>query len=166
MDPIFERRSIRAYTGQPVEDSQIEAICRAAMAAPSAGNEQPWHFVILRDPATLHAITQFHEYAFMLDQSPVAIAVCGDRAEEKFEGFWVQDCAAAVQNMLLKATELGLGSVWLGIHPVEDRVEGLARLLNVPRSVIPFAVVALGHPDETRQPEDRFKPERIHQDKW
>jgi nitroreductase len=166
MDAIFQRRSIRDYTDQPVEDEQIEAILRGAMAAPSAGNEQPWHFVVMRDRKRLEAITAFHEYAFMLKQAPVAIAVCGDTAEEKFEGFWVQDCAAATQNMLLAATDLGLGSVWLGIHPVPERIEGLANLLNVPRSVIPFALVALGHPAETREEEDRFKPQRIHQEAW
>jgi len=166
MDTIFKRRSIREYTQREVTDETIEKILRAAMAAPSAGNEQPWHFVVMRDRQQLEAVTEFHEYAFMLKQAPVAIAVCPDTGLEKFEGFWVQDCSAAVQNMLLAATDLGLGSVWLGIHPVPERVEGLARLLNVPRSVVPFALVALGYPGESRESEDRFLPERIHQEKW
>lgn len=166
MDTIFKRRSIRQYTDQDVADEVIEKILRAAMAAPSAGNEQPWHFVVMRDRGRLEAITEFHEYAFMLKQAPVAIAVCADTALEKFDGFWVQDCSAAVENMLLAATDLGLGSVWLGIHPVPERVDGLARLLNVPRSVVPFAVIALGYPGESRESEDRFLPERIHQEKW
>ena len=136
------------------------------MHAPSAGNEQPWHFVILTDRELLDKIPDFHPYAGMLAEAPVAVLVCGDPRQEKHPGMWVQDCAAATQNLLLAAHAKGLGAVWVGVHPREDRIEPLRRLMALPEVVIPFALIPIGHPAETPESEDRYRPELIHLNKW
>jgi len=136
------------------------------MAAPSAGNERPWHFVVVRDRRLMQGIMEVHPYAQMLKQSSVAVLICGDPTLEKYPGFWVQDCSAAVENMLIMAVELNLGAVWLGIYPIEERVRGLRQLLGLPENVIPFALVPIGHPDEEKRPLDRYDEERVHRDCW
>jgi len=165
-DPVLERRSIRRYTGKDVDEKDVRKVLEAAMAAPSAGNERPWHFVVLRDRKLLEGVMDVHPYAQMLRQSPVAVLVCGDPSLEKYKGFWVQDCAAATENMLIMATQLGLGAVWLGIHPIEERVHGLRLLLGIPQDIVPFALVPLGHPDELKRPVDRYDDSRVHRDGW
>jgi len=166
MKSILNRRSIRKYTSRAVEESKIEQLLKAAMAAPSAGNEQPWEFIVLRDRTTLNAIPKIHPYSLMLYEASVAILVCGDLSREKYKGYWVQDCAAATENMLIAVNDKGLGAVWLGIYPVEERITGLRRLLSIPENRIPFSLVALGYPAEKKEPADRFDPERIHYDCW
>jgi nitroreductase len=136
------------------------------MAAPSAGNQQPWEFIVVTDRDLLDKITKVHPYAKMLLGAPAAIIVCGNTNREKHAGFWVQDCSAAVENMLLEATHQGLGSVWLGVHPRQDRVDGLKKLFNMPESVIPLAVVALGYANEQPTPVDRFNPAYVHRNGW
>ena len=126
-DPVLDRRSIRKYTDQPVPDKLVETLLRAAMSAPSAGNQQPWHFVVIRDRAILDAVPGFHPYARMMVKAPVAILVCGDGDLEKSKGFWVEDCSAATENVLIEAQELGLGSVWLGPVPARGSREEDAR---------------------------------------
>mgnify|MGYP001769731856 CR=1 FL=1 len=126
------------------------------MAAPSAGNQQPWHFVIISNREILNEIPKFHPYSKMLAQSPVAILVCGDINTEKHKGYWIQDCSAATENILLAIHTLGLGAVWLGIHPREDRVDGIKKLLNLPDNISPLALIALGYPAEKHPPADRF----------
>jgi nitroreductase len=166
MKSIFNRRSIRKYTSQPVTDSQIQQMLKAAMAAPSAGNEQPWEFVVLRDRTILNAIPKFHPYSLMLYEASVAILVCGDMGREKYSGYWVQDCAAATENMLLAAVELGLGAVWLGVYPTEERVTALRKLLHIPETAVPFSLVSIGYPAEQQNPSDRFDTSRIHYNTW
>ena len=166
-DPVLARRSIRAYTDEPVTGEQVERLLRAAMAAPSAGNQQPWSFIVVRDRATLSAIPSVHPYARMLEHAPVAIVVCGvglDRA--RWPRFWDQDCSAAVENVLIEAQALGMGAVWLGVYPLEERVAGVRRLLGIPDEVTPFAIVAVGHPAETKPPADRYDPARVHHEAW
>ena len=165
-DPVLARRSIRAYTDEPVSEAQVERLLRAAMAAPSAGNQQPWGFVVVTDRATLSAIPSVHPYARMLPQAPLAIVVCGLGGGRRWPQFWDQDCSAAVENILIEAVLLGLGAVWLGVHPLEERVQGVRRLLDIPDDVVPFAVVAVGHPAETKEPADRYEPERVHRERW
>lgn len=165
-DAIYGRRSIRRYTAEPVSDDDVTQLLKAAMAAPSAGNEQPWHFVIVSEREKLDAITKFHPYANALETAPLGIVVCGDLTLERYEGFWVQDCSAAIENMLLAAHALGLGAVWLAGHPVEDRCKNLRRLLGIPANVVPLAIIAVGHPGETKEAMDRYNPSRIHRDKW
>ena len=151
-DPVLSRRSIRAYTTEPVTDELVERLLRAAMAAPSAGNQQPWQFVVVRERETLHAVTVFHPYAAMLDQAPLAILVCGDTRLEKWPDFWPQDCAAATENLLIEAQALGLGAVWLGVYPLVERVDGMRALLGLPAHVTPFALVPVGWPAAARTP--------------
>lgn len=165
LEAILSRRSIRKFTSQPVSDDLIMKTLKAAMNAPSAGNKQPWHFVVIRDRAILDEIPKFHQYAQMLKEAPLAISICGDM-EKQCDGYWIQDCSAATENLLLAAHALGLGAVWLGVHPREERVAGLINLLHIPEKVIPLCVIAIGHPGEEKPPVDRFFPERIHYDKW
>ena len=166
MQSILNRRSVRSYTDQSIADEDLEALVRAAMAAPSAGNEQPWHFVVLTDRELLDAIPEFHPYAKMLKNAPAAIVVVGDETLEKHKGYWVQDCSAATQNILLAAHDLGIGSCWLGVHPVQERVEKMRALLAMPGHVIPFAVVALGYPADEPAHVDRYNPDRVHRNGW
>lgn len=171
-DVIYKRRSIRKFVPRPVAPEIIEKIIRCGMQAPSAGNSQPWQFVVVRKKETLHKITSFHPYAQMLDTVDAAIVVCGDKSKEIFPGYWVQDCSACVQNMLLAVESikgednLELGAVWLGIYPVEQRVKGLQELLELPQEVVPLAVVPVGYKGEKKEIIDKFNPERIHYEKW
>lgn len=166
MESIFNRRSIRKYTDKLVSEELIEKVLRAAMAAPSAGNEQPWHFIVINNKNIMEDITNVHPYSQMLKQASHAIVVCGDLSLQKYDGYWVQDCSAAMQNMLIMAEELGLGAVWLGVYPSEDRVESIKELLNIPQNVIPLSIMSLGYPAETKEPSNRFNPSRIHKEKW
>jgi len=163
---ILSRRSIRRYNGETVKEAEVEGLLRAAMAAPSAHNEQPWHFVVIRNRETLTAITAFHQYSAMLAEADLAILVCGDMKEIKAGGFWVQDCAAATENILLAAHGLGLGGVWLGVYPHDSYVHELSRLLQLPAHVVPFALISLGRPAEIKKAADRYDPQRVHLDRW
>ncbi len=166
LEAIFTRRSIRKFESAPVSDELIDKIIRAGMAAPSAGNQQPWHFIIINDRYILDEIQKFHPYSKMLAQSPVAILVCGDIETEKHKGYWIQDCSAAVENMLIAIHAMGLGAVWLGIHPREDRVEGIRKLINMPNNINPLALIAMGYPAEKQPPADRYNKSKIHINKW
>jgi nitroreductase len=160
------RRSIRRYTAAPVADATVTECLRAAMSAPSAGNQQPWQFIVIRDRALREAIPTFHPFADMVPNAPVAILVCGDLDRERYAGYWAQDCAAATQNLLLAAHAQGFGAVWVGVYPKEDRVTRLQALLGLPARVIPFALVPIGVPGERLAAVDRFDAARVHQDRW
>ncbi|MHA1684846.1 MAG: nitroreductase family protein [Candidatus Heimdallarchaeaceae archaeon] len=163
-DVIFTRRSIRKYKPQPVPKETLEYILRAAMAAPSARNLQPWHFVIIDDRKILNKIPDIQPYTKMLYEAPLAIVVCGDTKIS--EAYWVQDCSAATQNILLAAKNKGLGSVWCGIYPREKRVKALKELLKLPEHIVPLNVVAIGYPNETKPPVDRYDKAKIHYNGW
>lgn len=165
-DAIFHRRSIRSYTDIPVTDEQITRLLEAAMMAPSAGNAQPWQFIVVRDRERLAHIKEINPYAGMAEKAPVGILVNGDLSLEKHPGFWVQDCGAAVQNLLLAAHAEGLGTVWTGIYPLQDRVEGFSKLFELPEHIIPLAFIPIGQPAHQPKSEARFKLERIHQEHW
>lgn len=166
MNAILNRKSIRKYTTAHVSKETVEELLRAGMAAPSAGNEQPWEFVVLRDKEIMKKITEVHPYSKMLLNTDVAIVVCGDVEKEVFKGLWVQDCAAATENILISVEDKGLGAVWLGVYPVEDRVEAIKKLLGLPSSVTPFSIIPIGYPDEQKSATDRFNQDRIHYDRW
>ncbi|MHB8837267.1 MAG: nitroreductase family protein [Candidatus Methylomirabilia bacterium] len=166
LDWIQTRRSIRKYTAEPVSEADVTELLAAAMAAPSAGNQQPWHFIVIRERSVLNAIPGFHPHASMALQAPVGILVCGDQSLEKHAGYWVQDCAAATENLLLAANVKGLGAVWCGVYPRTERVEGFTRLLQIPARVTPFAFVPVGHPGESKPPGRRYNPERVHHERW
>jgi len=166
MDVILTRRSIRKYVNKPISDDLIKELLEAAVSAPSAGNQQPWHFVILDDKSTLDVILTFHPNAKMLKEAQKAILVCGDLSLEKFKGYWLLDCAAATQNILLAAHAKDVGSCWLGIYPREDRMTQMKKLLGMPDHVIPFSLISLGYPAEEKSKENRYDSSRIHYNKW
>ena len=166
MKAILERRSIRKYTNEAVSENDVKDLLRAAMSAPSAGNEQPWEFIVVKDRQLLNEVMQVHPYAAMLEEAPLAIMVCGDLTREKYKGYWVQDCSAAAENILIAAQEKGLGAVWLGVYPVEDRVESIRRVFGIPGHVTPMSLIAVGHPGETKAAADRYDEGRIHLNKW
>ena len=166
MDAIFTRRSIRKYTPEPIPKDVIERLLKAAMSAPSAGNEQPWHFVVIRDRQALDAIPEFHPYASMMRQVSVAILVCGEPALEKYRGHWMLDCAAATQNILLAAHARGLATVWVGIYPETNRIADIRKLLALPELIIPLSLIPIGYPAEQVPQPKRFQPSRVHYDKW
>lgn len=166
MEAILTRRSIRRYTDRPVPDQVIKELLEAAMSAPSAKDERPWHFVVVRDRKVLDEIPHHHPYAQMLKQAPVAIVVCADLRLDVCDGFWVQDCSAATENILIAAQAKGLGAVWVGIYPVEDRVRAMRRILGMPEHVVPLALVPVGYPAEHKPPANRYDTARIHYDRW
>jgi nitroreductase len=166
LDAIRTRRSIRRYTSESIPEQAMTETLRAAMMAPSAGNAQPWQFVVITDRAMLDAIPDFHPYSAMLKQVSVAVLVCGDLSLEKYPGYWIIDCAAATQNLLLAAHALGLGTVWLGIYPEKERVEGMRRLLNLPERIVPHSLIPIGYASEQKEHPDRFQKSRIHRNGW
>jgi len=165
---ILSRRSIRRFTDQPIPDDLLEQLLQAAMSAPSAHNEQPWHFIVIKDRQILDQIPEIHPYARMLMETPLALCVCADHNLEKDQtaDYWTQDCAAATQNILIAAHALGLGACWLGIHPRPQRIDAIKKLLQMPDNTVPFSLIALGRPAETKPPSNRFKTDRIHQNHW
>ncbi|KYC53783.1 MAG: nitroreductase A [Candidatus Methanofastidiosum methylothiophilum] len=166
LEAIQTRRSVRKFIDKKIPDDLIEKILRAGMNAPSAGNQQPWHFIVIDDKKILEEVPKVSLYAPMAKEASVAIVVCGDVKLEKYPGFWVQDCSAATENMLLAAHSLGIGAVWSGIYPLEDRVSGYRSLLGIPDNVIPLSIIIMGYPQEIPKPADRFKSERIRHNKW
>ena len=166
LDAIMTRRSVRKYTQVPLPEGIIDTLLRAAMAAPSAGNQQPWHFIVVTDPALLQKVPSIHPHAHMVAHAPAAILICADLQREKHKDMWPQDCSAATENLLLGAHDQGLGAVWLGIFPREDRSEAFSRLFGLPDHVKPFSMIALGCPAEKPAPADRYDPGRIHQNHW
>lgn len=166
LECILTRRSIRKFTAEPVEQGKIDLALQAAMSAPSAGNSQPWHFVLITDRALLDAVPGFHPYAAMARQAQAGVLVCAEPALEKYPGYWPIDCAAATQNLLLALHAQGLGAVWVGVWPEKDRVENFRKLLGIPEGVVPHSFVPVGRPDMPSYEAARFKPERIHTDGW
>jgi nitroreductase len=163
---IETRRSIRKFQNRLVPPELVTRALQAAMMAPSAGNQQPWQFVVVDDRAILDQIPQIHPYAAMTAESPLAILVCGDLSVEKHKGYWVQDCSAATQNLLLAAHALGLGAVWTGIYPRQDRVEAFQKLLRLPSTVMPLALIPMGYHAERSGRVERFDSSRVHHNSW
>jgi nitroreductase len=166
IEAILSRRSTRSYTAEPVSDPDVDTILHAAMAAPSAGNQQSWRFVVTRDRATLDAMAEATPYGKMLREAPLAITVRADTRDLKHPGMWQQDCGAATENALLAIHALGLGAVWLGFWPKMERVEPLKLVLGLPEGLEPFAVLAVGHPDEHKPPSERYRDDFVHRERW
>jgi nitroreductase len=163
---ICQRRSIRKYTAESIPPAVLLEFVKAGMNAPSAGDEQPWQFVVVTDPATLRKIPEFHPHSRMLKDAPAAICVCGDLALQKHRGFWVQDCSAATENILLEIAGQGYGGVWIGVYPVMARVRRLRKLLKMPKNIVPFSLVGVGWPAEVKEPKNTFLPDRVRMEKW
>ncbi len=166
MDNILTRRSIRKFLDKPVSDEKIKTILQAAMSSPSAGNMQPWEFIVIKKREILDKVPDIHPYAKMTLEAPVSIVVCCDTSKKVREGFWIQDCSAASQNILLAANALDLGSVWCGIYPNEELTKAFQVLLEMPSDVYPVNIIPIGYPAEKKEPSDRYEEERIHFDCW
>lgn len=163
---IHTRRSVRSFAGFPVSPDAVTTLLEAAMAAPSAGNSRPWRFVVVTERALLDAVPAIHPHAGMAKSAPLAILVCGDLTAEKYPGFWVQDCSAAVQNLLLAAVGTGLGAVWTGIYPDKERTAKFSELFRLPENFIPLAFVIVGHPKAPQERQNRFNPDYITYNTW
>ena len=164
---IYQRTSVRSYTDQPVEREKIHAMLQAAMSAPSSGNERPWHFVVLERPEDFLPITEISPHVEMMKQAQCVILVCADTTQKKYRfDFWPQDCSAATENLLLEAKHQGLGAVWCGIYPDEEKVAALRTLYGLPPYVEVLAAVPVGYPAHERPVKDRFKGERVHIGAW
>lgn len=164
LEVIHQRKSVRHFTDQPVSKEQIETLLRAGMAAPTAVNRQPWVFYVIRQREVLDTLSQQLPYAKMLKQAPAAIVVCGDMEKAgnlKDKGYWVQDCAAATENILLAAESLGLGAVWTASYPYDDRTKAVIKALDLPQNHIPLNVIPIGYPTGEDQPKNKWKSENI-----
>lgn len=163
LDIIFSRRSIREYTGEPVSEEEISSLLEAGMAAPSASNRKPWHFVVVTERETLQALARSHPYGKMIANAGVGIAVCGDPA---ISDWWVQDCTAATENILIAATALGLGGVWIGCHERPEREQAVRDVLGIPKQVGILSLLSIGHPGEAKAARTQFDPRRVHRNRW
>jgi nitroreductase len=163
---ILTRKSIRNYSNEVIPEDLVNTLLHAAMQAPSAHNYQPWHFIVIKDRNILNEIPKFHPYSKMLKQANLAITVCGDQTIESSLEYNALDCAAATENLLIAAHALGLGAVWLGIYPRQERIAGLRNLLKIPDHVTPITLISIGYPDEDKANENRFKGSHIHLNTW
>ncbi|MBR0464390.1 MAG: nitroreductase family protein [Clostridia bacterium] len=161
MNALFQRVSIRKYQDRPVEKEKITALLRAAMQAPSAGNQQPWEFYVVTDREKLEALSAVHRYAGMTKDAPAAI-VSAYRVDARMPEFAPIDLSIAMENMWLETVQQGLGGVWLGIAPRDDRMKDVERILDMPENLRAFAIFPFGYPAEERAQQDRFDPARIH----
>ena len=164
LNTILKRTSIRSYKNKPVEKEEIEKLLRAGMAAPTAMNKQPWHFVVVTDKGQLQKLSEANPYAAMAAKAPLAIVVCGDMnkaAEGNAREFWIQDCSAATENILLATTGMGLGAVWTGTYPSKERCADVAKVLGLPESLIPLNTIVIGYPDADVSPKDKWNTENI-----
>lgn len=169
LETIFNRKSVRHFKNETVSREDLNTILKAGMAAASALNQQPWAFVAITAPETLHALGEKLPYSKMLLQASAAVVVCGDleralkgRAQE----FWVQDCSAASMNILLAVEALGLGAVWTAVYPDPEHIQAVRETLNLPPHILPLNVIPIGVPQGSDRPKDKWKPENIHWEKW
>lgn len=168
IENIMTRTSIRQFKAQPVEQDKVDILLKAAMAAPTALNLQPWHFIVINDKETIALLSGKQPTS-----APLMIAVCGDTdktmlpdGSTKLPDFWVEDVSAATENLLLAAHALGLGAVWTGVYPAMDRTAEVANVLNCPQNIVPLAVVRVGYPDESPEPKNKYKEENISYNKF
>jgi nitroreductase len=166
LDNIFARKSVRSYTDEPVSPEQVETILKAAMAAPSGMNMQPWRFVVVTDQKVKDKLAiGFNK---MIAKAPVVIIVCGKTTNKLGapNKNWTADCAASTENLLLAVEALGLGAVWTACYPYEDRMNPTVEALGLPENVSPYCIVPIGHPAGNDKPKDKWNPENIHYEKW
>jgi nitroreductase len=168
LDCIFGRRSVRLYTDRGVDEQSIQTLLQAGMAAPSARACDPWRFLVLTQRNLIDSLSELLPYGKMLKVAPLAFVVCGDitKAHSQSLSYLLQDCAAATENILIAAHTLGLGGVWLGVHPNEDRVNGIRKLFKLPEEIIPVNAISIGYPAEVKEPRTRYNAEYIHCNGW
>ena len=165
---IMARKSVRNYIpNKDISNEDIDKLLHAAMAAPSARNTQPWEFIVVKDKETLKKLSEEIKTAKMLENASCAIVVAGNlNKTPDMTDFWYQDTSAATQNILLEAEALGLGAVWIGIYPREDKMEILKETFNFPKNVIPFNIISIGYPDGSEKPKDKWNVKNIHYEKY
>lgn len=168
MEAIFTRRSIRKFKPDPIDDGKIEGIIHAGMQAPSAGNQQPWEFIVIRDAAMLETLSKLSPYSKMLKEAPVAIVVLANEEEMRYPTHWQQDLGAATQNMLLEAMEFGIGGVWLGIYGEDDREAYVKQALGLKANVHVFTILPLGYPQDAKAFyfKDRFNAQKVFYERY
>ncbi len=169
LEAIQTRRSVRKFEKREINEEIVGKLLLAAMSAPSAANQQPWEFIVIKDRDMLDAIPTFSPFAKMAAHAPLGILVCGDTRNLPSPRFWVQDCAAATQNLLIAAHSLGLGAVWTGVYPMnptDARVTGFVKHCQLPEGVVPLAFVVVGYPAETPPKQSRFTSLKIHANVW
>ncbi len=169
INAIMTRVSVRQFTTEKPTAGQIDTLLRAAMAAPSAANKQPWGFLVVDDPVILQKIGEQFPNSRVQNNAQVAIVPCGDLSKA-FEGeaqdYWIQDVSAAVENLLLAAHSMGLGAVWTGLTPIKARAEQAAELLGLPENIVPLCIIPVGYPAEEPAVKDKYKEENIHYNVW
>jgi nitroreductase len=168
LENIFSRKSVRHFTGKAVSQDLLELLMKAGMAAPSANNRQPWVFIGITERVTLNILAAGLPYAKMLAQAGGAIVVCGDmdKIDPAKREYWIQDCSAATQNILLTAEACGLGAVWTALYPYQERYGLVQKEVHLPETIIPLCVIPVGYPTGEDLPIDKFIRENIHWDKW
>ncbi len=168
VDNIMTRTSVRRFTSEPVGRDTLDVLVKAGMAAPTAVNKQPWAFVVVTERAVFDSLMNVHPWS-NLQTASAAIVVCGDM-QKALDGFareyWVQDCSAATENILLAAHAYGLGAVWCGVYPNPDVLPGVKRILGLPDAVTPLNIITLGHPAQNVEPKDKWVPENVHYQRW
>lgn len=168
LNNIMTRTSIRQFTSQPIAKDTLMSIVRAGMAAPSAVNLQPWSFIIIDEPETLQKLNEVHPYA-NLKTATAAIVVCGllDKTDnEGIRAYWVQDCSAATENILLAAHGYGIGAVWCGVYPNPERIPAVKEVLQIPENVEPLNIITMGWPAENPEPKNKWREANVHFQKW
>ena len=168
LNTIKNRKSVRNYLDKPVSREDLENLIKAGMAAPSAVDLRPWAFIAVTDKSTLVCLADVTPFGKMLPNAGAAVVVCGipEKSVPGAPEYWIQDCSAASENILLAAESMGLGAVWLGIHPIPERIEDIRDLLNIPENVVPLNIISIGYPTGLERPKNKFNPENIHWDKW
>lgn len=169
IEDIMTRCSVRSYTDRKVSKETIDTLLRAAMSAPTAVNKQPWRMVVVDSRELLDSIATGFGSMQMAEEAQLAIVLCGDM-QSALEGegkeFWVQDVSAATENLLLAAHAVGLGAVWCGIYPIQERVRKFSAMLALPSDIVPMACVCIGYPKGETEPKDKWKPENIRLNSW
>ena len=168
LELIFGRRSIRKYKSTAITEDKVQKILEAGMAAPSAVGKDPWHFIVVTDPKALKKVSEALPNGQMLAEAPLGFIICGDidQAHTNELSYMLQDCSAAIENMLVAVHGLGLGACWLGVHPREDRVNHIKAFFNLPDHIIPIACISVGYPAEQKAPRTRFDAKKVHYEKW
>lgn len=163
---IRTRRTVRSYLPQPISKETLETLLMAAFQTPSAFDERPWHFLVVDQPERLTNLADEMEHCDMLREAQAGFLICIDPSLEKVPGFAIQDCSACGENVLLAAHAMGIGACWIGLHPVEERERALHKVCRIPESLIPFALISLGYPNEDLPAIDRTDPTRVHWNEW
>ena len=170
MANILSRKSVRSYTDEAVTRQQLDTLVRVAMAAPTGRDMRPWKFIVIDDKSVMQQLAAQLPKAKMLAEAQAAILVCGDLSIKDKEGKpstnWTFDCSAASENLLLQAEAMGLGAVWTGVYPYEDRTDAIKKVFELPDDIVPFSLIPIGHPKGDPQPKDKYNKENIHYNKY